>query len=99
LNIKNVFGDPIQQGDVVVIPAAKIRAGGGGGGQKPGTGESGSRGGFGLQAMPAGAFVFKNGKLYWKPAIDANRIVLGAQLVVLVALLTFGRALARRLRR
>jgi uncharacterized spore protein YtfJ len=92
MNVKTVFGDSIQQDGMIVIPAAKIRGGAGGG---SGAADKGSGGGFGIRAVPAGAFVVRNGRLRWKPAIDVNRIILGAQIIFLVALLTVGRAIAR----
>lgn len=98
MNAKTVFGDTIQQDGIIVIPAAKIRGGAGGGtGQGPGGAEKGTGSGFGITAMPAGAFVFRNGKLRWKPAVDVNRIILGGQLILLVALFAIGRTIARAL--
>jgi uncharacterized spore protein YtfJ len=98
MNAKTVFGDAIQHDGVLVIPAAKIRGGAGGGtALGPGGTEKGTGTGFGITALPAGAFVFRNGKLRWKPAIDVNRIVLGGQLLLLVALFTVGRTVARAL--
>jgi hypothetical protein len=46
------------------------------------------RRGFGLIARPVGAFIIRNGELSWRPAVDVNRIVLGGQVVAIVALLT-----------
>src|SRR5262249_27567005 len=98
ISAKSVFGQIIQQDGVVVLPAARIRGGGGGGtGQTRGGEEKGIGTGFGITAMPAGAFVFKDGKVRWKPAIDVNRIILGGQLILLVALFTVGRTIARAL--
>ncbi len=78
-----VYGDPIESDGTVVVPAARV-FGGGGGGSDPNLGEGG---GFGLMAMPAGAWVIKGGGAEWKPAIDVTAIVLGAQLVGLSYLL------------
>ncbi|HEY8170416.1 MAG TPA: sporulation protein [Candidatus Limnocylindria bacterium] len=80
---KQVFGEPIERDGVVYLPAAKVRGGGGGGGDKEGNGG----GGFGLTAKPAGMYVIRNGDAEWRPALDINRIVLGAQVVAIVALL------------
>jgi hypothetical protein len=41
-----------------------------------------------MTARPVGAFVIREGELTWRPAVDVNRIVLGGQVVVIVALLT-----------
>jgi uncharacterized spore protein YtfJ len=101
VNVRRVYGDPIEQDGATVIPAAKLRGGGGGGGrggsggQEEGTERSG--GGFGMNAKPAGAFVFRGGKVRWVPALDLNRVILGGQMVAAAALLAFGsRLLGRR---
>ncbi|MEQ4721538.1 spore germination protein GerW family protein [Nonomuraea sp. B19D2] len=90
--VGRVFGEPIQQGDLIVIPVARV-AHGGGGGQGHGKGEkgeenAGSGGGFGLSATPAGVFVVKDGDVQWRPAVDVNRIVIGGQIVLVVLALT-----------
>jgi uncharacterized spore protein YtfJ len=87
-----------------VIPAAAVGAGGGGGSGNQSGGESGAGegGGFGLRARPAGAFVIRNGSVRWQPAIDVNRVVMGAQVVAVVALLvlrTIVRSRAHRTKR
>jgi uncharacterized spore protein YtfJ len=96
-----VFGKPIQQDGVVLLPVAKV-SGGGGGGSGSGPAEAGaeaggSGGGFGLTASPAGVFVLRDGQVTWKPALDVNRIILGGQLVAVVALLV-ARAVIPKLR-
>jgi uncharacterized spore protein YtfJ len=76
-----VYGDMVEQDGLIVIPAIRVAGGGGGGGgTDPANGE-GEGAGFGLRAKPAGAWVFKNGSVRWKPAIDVNAIILGGQLV------------------
>jgi uncharacterized spore protein YtfJ len=87
---ERVYLEPIRQDDLVVIPAASVGGGGGGGGgsgDQNGPSGSGEGGGFGLRAKPAGAFVIKQGKVRWQPAVDVNRVVLGAQAVAVTALL------------
>ncbi|WP_345571188.1 GerW family sporulation protein [Nonomuraea rosea] len=100
--VKRVFGEPIQHGDVIVIPVARI-AQGGGGGQGSGHDEKGeeaggSGGGFGFAATPAGVYVIKDGDAQWRPALDVNRLILGGQFVTVVLLLTL-RAIFKRRRR
>lgn len=97
-----VFGTPIQQDGVILIPVAKV-GGGGGGGSGTGPAEAGqeaggSGGGFGLTARPAGVYVLRNGRVAWKPAVDVNRVILGGQLVAVVALLV-ARVVIPQLRR
>ena len=90
---KRVYGDPYEQNGVTVIPAAKDAGGGGGGGDSEGNGG----GGFGLTARPAGAWVVKGDSVRWQPAIDATKVALMGQLVAIVALLTVGRLVAKRM--
>ena len=104
LTVGRVFGEPIETGGVTFIPAARVRGGGGGGeGQSPdeagpaarGPG-SGSGGGFGMDAKPVGAYVIRDGKVSWQPAVDVNRIVLGGQVTAIVGLLVIRRILRDR---
>lgn len=102
--VKRVFGDPVEHGDVLVIPVARIAHGGGGGsGQgerekgESGSG-SGSGSGYGVSATPAGVYVVKDGDVRWQPAVDVNRIVIGGQIVAVVLLLTLRSILKRRRR-
>ncbi len=53
-------------------------------------------GGFGMTSTPIGAFVIKDGDVSWRPAIDINKIVLGSQIVAVVALLTLRAILKSR---
>lgn len=99
-NAATVFGEPVTNDGATVIPVAKVSGGGGGGsgtapakGENP-TGESGTGGGIGMSAKPVGVFVIKDGKATWRPAVDVNKIILGGQIVAVVALLTI-RAIVR----
>ncbi len=95
--VGRVFGEPIHQGDVTVIPVAKVIQGSGGG---KGSGEEEGGGvGFGLGAAPAGVFVIKDGDVRWQPVVDVNRIVIGSQIVAVVLLLTVRAVLKRHLKR
>ena len=91
-----VFGVPVSQDGITVLPVARVSGGGGGGGGTGGTGASegrpdatgsGSGGGVGLTAKPLGVFVIRNGTVAWRPAIDLNKVILGGQIVAVVALL------------
>jgi uncharacterized spore protein YtfJ len=100
---EKVYIEPIRQDGLIVIPAASVGGGGGGGGggsgeqSGPGSG-SGEGGGFGLRAKPAGAFVIKEGKVRWQPAVDVNRVILGAQVVAVTALLVVRALILGRIR-
>jgi uncharacterized spore protein YtfJ len=94
LNVGRVYGDPIERDGTTIIPAAKIRGGGGGGSDA----ENNGGGGFAVTARPVGAYVIREGVVRWEPALDINRIVLGAQVVAIVMFLTL-RALFKKRRR
>ncbi len=89
---KQVFGEPIERDGVLFLPAAKVRGGGGGGGDKQGN----AGGGFGLTARPAGMYVIRDGNATWQPALDLNRVIIGGQIVAIVALLVLRSILRRR---
>jgi uncharacterized spore protein YtfJ len=89
LTVKRVFGEPYEKDGVTIIPAARVQGGAGGGsGEDPKGQGRGSGSGFGVTARPVGAFVLRQGELSWRPAVDVTRIVLGGQVVAIVALLT-----------
>lgn len=89
MTVKRVFGEPYEKNGVTVIPAARVQGGaGGGGGEGPEGQGRGSGTGFGLSARPVGAYLIRGDEVTWRPAVDLNRIVLGGQIVAIVALLT-----------
>jgi uncharacterized spore protein YtfJ len=98
MTARTAFGEPIVSGDVVVLPAAKIRGGAGGGGPE-GADNGGAGGGFGVTTTPIGAFVIKDGEVRWRPVIDINKIVMGGQIVAVVALLSLRSIMKARARR
>ena len=98
MTARRVFGEPIEKDGITLIPAARVQGGaGGGGGEGPEGQGTGSGTGFGVNARPVGAFVIRGQEVVWRPAVDVNRVILGAQVVALVALLVFG-SIARRRR-
>jgi uncharacterized spore protein YtfJ len=84
LTVKRVHGEPIERDGVTIVPAAAVRGGAGGGGE--GGDNGGGGGGFGIVARPIGAYVIRDGSVSWRPALDVNRLlVLAAVLVLLLA--------------
>jgi uncharacterized spore protein YtfJ len=84
-----VYDSPVQRGDVTVIPASVVLAGGGGGGGNDAKAGSGEGGGVGIVARPVGAYVIRaDDTVIWKPAISPG--------VILLAVLVATRA-ARRI--
>src|SRR4029450_5447290 len=99
MTVKRVFGEPYEKDGVTVIPAARVQGGAGaGGGEDPQGQGKGSGSGFGVTARPVGAYVLREGELSWRPAVDVNRIILGGQAVVIVALLTIRAIIKARAR-
>lgn len=94
LTVQRVYGEPIERDGVLIIPAASVRGGGGGGGDA----EHNGGGGFGLTAKPAGTYVVAGGRVSWEPAVDVNRIVLGAQVAAVIIALVIGSVLRSRSR-
>jgi len=106
ITVKRVFGDPIERDGVTIIPVARVTGGAGGGegfgpmavGQ-PTEGAQvagGSGAGFGVHAVPAGAYVIRDGAVRWEPALDLNRAVLLGAFVTFVALLVLRSILRSR---
>jgi uncharacterized spore protein YtfJ len=95
LTVRRVFGEAYTQGEVTVIPVAKVMGGSGMGfgagyrqdDQSP-EGEGGG-GGFGVRAKPVGVYVVKGEHVSWQPTVDVNRLALGGQLVGALALVAF----------
>jgi len=92
MTAKRIYGEPIERDGLTLIPAAKVSGGGGGGGDA----ENNGGGGFGIRARPVGAYVIKDGKVSWEPALALNRITLASQLVAIFSLLVLRAALKRR---
>ena len=83
VSARRVFAKPVEGNGATVIPAA-IVVGGGGGGDS--AGDQGSGAGFGVWAFPVGAYVVRDGRVRWKPAIDVNWLVLLALLALRIVL-------------
>ncbi|WP_305787257.1 spore germination protein GerW family protein [Symbioplanes lichenis] len=97
-----VFGEPVAQDGVVLLPVAKVGYGyGGGSGSGPSpSGDhrdaEGGGGGFGASGRGLGVFVLDKGQVTWRPAVDVNRAILGGQILVGVALVIAGVVLRGR---
>lgn len=93
--VKTVFGEPIEKDGVTVIPAARVSGvGGSGEGEGPQAQGKGTGGGFGLMARPVGAYVIRDGRVTWKPAVDLRQVVLLA-LVAMFGMRSMVNACAR----
>ncbi|HET8587672.1 MAG TPA: sporulation protein [Candidatus Limnocylindria bacterium] len=92
MTVQRVYGEAFEREGSTFIPVAEVRGGGGGGSDDAGNGG----GGFGAMASPAGMYVIRNGDAVWKPAVNVNRVVMGAQIVAIVALLAIRTILKSR---
>lgn len=97
ISARCVFGQPIQQGEVTVIPVARVRGGGGGGGgegpvlqgnSREGMGR-GEGSGFGLSARPAGVFVIRGDRVSWLPVVESTHVIFGLQALAGIGLLVY----------
>jgi uncharacterized spore protein YtfJ len=91
LEARMVYAEPYEKNGITVIAAARIAGGAGGGTGRDKTGQEGEGGGFGLTAKPAGAYVIKDGKVRWEPAVDVNRLLVTIGAITITALLTAAR--------
>ena len=87
ITVKRVFAEPYEKEGLTVIAAAAVTGGAGGGSGTDPRGQLGEGAGFGASARPVGAYVIKGGQLHWRPAIDPNRIITMAGLIVIAYLL------------
>lgn len=82
-----VFGVPVRHEGVALVPVARMNAWSYGEptvDPPPGPAAGGMR----VAARPVGAYVLAGGRVSWRPAIDVNKIILGGQIMAVVALLT-----------
>lgn len=98
-NARLVYGEPVERGEVTVIPVARVRYGfGGGGGHKAGADAAsrgdGEGGGGGLIATPAGFVVLRDGDATYRTIRDPTRMI-GLVLAMTAGALLVVRAIAR----
>ena len=81
-----MFGDPVERGDVTVIPVARARWGFGGGGGRNRRNEPGSGGGGGASVSPIGYIeIHADGATRFRPTFAAGDIIAIATLSVLAS--------------
>jgi uncharacterized spore protein YtfJ len=101
MSVRRAFGDPYQIDGISVIPVARV-AGGAGGGGGEGVDDEGASGGgfgtgFGMGVVPIGVYEVRGERVEWKPTVDVNRVIKGAQvlagiMVVCIALVIRSRS-------
>jgi uncharacterized spore protein YtfJ len=72
INVRRVYGDPVERDGVTVVPAALVIGGTGGGGDNTGNGGAG----IGIFARPVGAWEIRDGEVRWRPVVDLSRVLL-----------------------
>lgn len=109
-NVNVVFGEPMEYGDTIIIPVAKIKIGGGGGGGRGrgkravGADEDAMESGMGLgiqiATTPLGYIEVKDGNARFVNIVDANKMAAGGMMVAGLALLVIMRAIGwKKMRR
>lgn len=99
-NARRLTGEPYETNGITVLPVMTIRGGGGGGsGEATDKTPGGAGGGIGINAHPVGAYVIRGENVTWLPAIDVNRVIAGAQMVMIVAFLVARSIVRSRTRR
>jgi len=94
--VRRVFGDPVEQGEVIVIPVAMVAGGGGSGSAGEAADGEGEGGGFGGVARPVEVYVVRADSVHWNPALDITMLgVAGIGLSAVIAIV-LGWALGRR---
>ncbi|TDV57346.1 spore germination protein GerW family protein [Actinophytocola oryzae] len=96
MDARVVYAEPVEKDGITVIPAARVFGGGGGGNGQDKLGQEAEGGGLGLVARPVGAFVIQDGKVWWQPAIDVNRLIATVGGVAIAGLLVGVRILRLR---
>jgi uncharacterized spore protein YtfJ len=91
ITVSRVFAEPYVTDGVTIIAAATVVGGAGGGGGHDDRGQEGEGGGFGVVARPAGAYVIKDGRVRWRPAVDVNRLTATIGAVAIAYLFTRAR--------
>ncbi|GAB7051481.1 spore germination protein GerW family protein [Catenuloplanes indicus] len=101
MTVRRAFGEPIERDGVTLVPVALI-----GGGFGAGTGRAdsspdgtaahreGDGGGWGMGAVPVGAYSIRDGRVRFHPAVNVNLVILAATTLAATWLTT--RALTTR---
>jgi uncharacterized spore protein YtfJ len=87
-NATTVYGQPVERGEVMVIPVAKARYGFGGGGGTNKKGEEGSGAGGGVSVTPIGYIEIKGGNTRFRKIRDPQSLIIALAIGGLFTLLT-----------
>jgi uncharacterized spore protein YtfJ len=73
-----LFGEPVERGEVTVIPVARAAWGFGGGSGPEGAGGAGGGGGGGGVSWPVGYIELRGSETRFRPIVDLRPLVLAA---------------------
>ena len=98
MTVKRVFGEPIKEDGLTLIPVAGVRGlGGKGSGEGPNAQGKGEGSGFAMTAKALGTYVVKGEEVKFVPAIDVNRFFGVIGFVIVALTLFIGRPLVKAL--
>jgi len=98
MTVKRVFGEPIVQDGVTLIPVAGVRGlGGMGKGEGPDEQGKGEGSGFAMTANAMGTYVVKGNDVRFVPAVDVNRLMATFAFIAVGLALVVGRPLIKGL--
>lgn len=95
INVRRVFGDPIDKDGVTLVPVAAVMGGGGGGEGGEGA-QQGAGTGFGVRARPVGAYAIRGGEITWQPAFDLMRVITASMIFATLSALMAALFMRRR---
>ena len=98
VSVRRVFGEPYTVDGVTVIPVATVGGAAGGGSGNNDQGGDGEGSGFAGGGRPVGAYVIQDGHVSWRPAVDVNRVITLAGVVLIVLLRLVSKRQRRRAR-
>ena len=87
ITVRRVFGEPYVKNGVTLIRLPASRAAPGAARGRPRRARTWRRCWFRPQREAGGRLRDQGDEVSWRPAVDVNRVIMGAQLVALVALL------------
>jgi uncharacterized spore protein YtfJ len=97
-NAATVYGEPVERGEVTVIPVAKAKYGFGGGSGTNKTGEEGFGGGGGVSVTPIGYIEIKGGTTQFRKIRDPQSLIKALAVGGLFTVLTL-RSISKFLKR
>jgi hypothetical protein len=96
MTARRIYAEPVERDGTTLIAAARIRGAGGLGRGIDERQREGSGGGYALAGRPVGAYIIKDGRVRWRPAVDANLLIATIGAVTVTALILTARRITTR---